>query len=64
MFESLQQVPADAILGLIAGHRDDARANKIDLGVGVYRTAEGLTPVLDVVKIAEQRLIDTQTSKS
>ena len=64
MFESLQQVPADAILGLIAEHRDDPRANKIDLGVGVYRNTEGLTPVLDVVKAAEQRLVDTQTSKA
>ena len=64
MFDSLEPVPADPILGLIADHRDDTRANKIDLGVGVYRSAEGLTPVLDVVKIAEQCLVDTQTSKS
>jgi aspartate/tyrosine/aromatic aminotransferase len=64
VFESLQQVPADAILGLIAEHRDDPRASKIDLGVGVYRNTEGLTPVLDVVKAAEQRLVDTQTSKA
>ena len=64
MFDSLEPVPADAILGLIADHRDDTRANKIDLGVGVYRSAEGLTPVLDVVKVAEQCLVDTQTSKS
>jgi len=33
VFESLQPVPADAILGLIAEHRDDPRPNKIDLGV-------------------------------
>jgi aspartate aminotransferase len=64
VFESLQQVPADAILGLIAEHRDDPRASKIDLGVGVYRNSDGVTPVLDTVKLAEQRLVDTQTSKS
>ena len=64
MFESLQQVPADAILGLIAEHRDDPRASKIDLGVGVYRNSDGVTPVLDTVKLAEQRLVNTQTSKS
>lgn len=64
MFESLQAVPADAILGLIAEHRDDPRPQKIDLGVGVFRTAAGETPVLNVVKQAEHRLVGTQTSKA
>ena len=64
MFESLQAASADAILGLIAEHKNDPRPEKIDLGVGVYRTADGRTPVLDVVKRAEQILIDTQDSKA
>lgn len=64
MFETLQPAKADAILGLIAEHRNDPRPEKIDLGVGVFRTAEGETPVLDVVKQAEQRLVDTQSSKA
>ena len=64
MFESLQAMPADAILGLIAEHRDDPRPNKIDLGVGVYRTPDGQTPVLNTVKKAEHRLVGTQTSKT
>lgn len=64
MFDSLQALPPDAILGLIAEYRNDKRAEKIDLGVGVYQTADGKTPVLDVVKVAEQRLLDTQDSKA
>ena len=64
MFETLQAMPADAILGLIAEHKEDPRPEKIDLGVGVYRNAAGETPVLDVVKEAEQRLIDTEDSKA
>ena len=64
MFESLQAMPADAILGLIAEHRDDPRPNKIDLGVGVYRNAAGETPVLNTVKKAEHRLVGTQTTKA
>ena len=64
MFETLEPAPADAILGLITEHANDPRPQKIDLGVGVFRTAEGETPVLDVVKIAEQRLVDTQSSKA
>lgn len=64
MFEGLRALPPDAILGLIAEYRNDTRQEKIDLGVGVYRTAEGTTPVLDTVKAAEQRLVDTQDSKA
>jgi aspartate/tyrosine/aromatic aminotransferase len=64
LFESLQAAPADVILGLIAEHRDDPRPEKIDLGVGVYRNAAGETPILDVVKKAEHRLVGTQTSKA
>ncbi len=64
MFETLQPMPADAILGLIAEHRDDPRPEKIDLGVGVYRNAAGETPVLEAVKEAEQRLVDEQASKA
>jgi len=60
----MQPAPADAILGLIAEHRNDPRPQKVDLGVGVFRTAAGETPVLDVVKKAEQRLVDTQDSKA
>jgi len=64
LFEMLQAAPADAILGLITEHKNDPRPEKVDLGVGVFRTAEGETPVLDVVKQAEQRLVDTQESKA
>jgi len=64
LFESLQPAAADVILGLIAEHRDDPRPEKIDLGVGVYRNGAGETPILDVVKKAEHRLVGTQTSKS
>ncbi|NIA26644.1 MAG: aminotransferase class I/II-fold pyridoxal phosphate-dependent enzyme, partial [Desulfobulbaceae bacterium] len=64
MFESLQPMPADAILGLIVEHRNDPRPEKIDLGVGVYRDADGQTPVLGTVKRAEKQLLETQTSKT
>ena len=64
MFESFEPRPADAILGLIAEYDNDPRPEKIDLGVGVYRAADGETPVLDVVKQAEQTIVDTQTTKA
>ena len=64
MLSNLEQQPADALLALIKLHGDDPRADKIDLGVGVYRTGQGGTPVFGAIKAAEQKLIDTQTSKS
>ena len=63
LFESLELRPADAILGLIAEYNNDPRPEKIDLGVGVYRSANGETPVLEVVKHAERQLVESQTSK-
>ncbi len=64
MFENLEPEPADAILKLIGLHRDDPRGEKIDLGVGVYRDADGNTPVLNCVKKAEHWLVGTQASKA
>ena len=64
MFEKLEPLPADPILGLIAEHRVDPRPDKIDLGVGVYRNAAGETPVLDTVKQAERRLLEEQSTKA
>ena len=64
MFETLEPKPADAILKLIAEHRDDPRDEKVDLGVGVYRDADGNTPILRSVKKAEHWLVGSQTSKA
>jgi aspartate/tyrosine/aromatic aminotransferase len=64
LFETLEPKPADAILKLIAEHRDDPRARKVDLGVGVYRDAAGNTPILRSVKKAEHWLVGSQESKA
>ena len=54
MLNRLEQQPADALLALIKLFDADSRADKIDLGVGVYRTDDGATPVFAAVKAAEQ----------
>ena len=64
MLSTLEQQPADALLALIKLHQDDPRGDKIDLGVGVYRTGQGDTPVFGAIKAAEQQLIDSQTTKA
>ena len=64
MLDTLTQQPPDALLALIKLHNADPRADKIDLGVGVYRTGQGDTPVFGAIKAAEARLLETQDSKS
>ncbi|WQG57179.1 amino acid aminotransferase [Pseudomonas sp. RTB3] len=63
-FNDIQRVPGDPILGLIDAYAADPNPNKFDLGVGVYKDDQGLTPILHAVKLAEQRLVDTQTTKT
>ena len=64
MLSTLTQQPPDALLALIKLHNADPRPGKIDLGVGVYRTGQGDTPVFGAIKAAEARLLKTQDSKS
>jgi aromatic-amino-acid transaminase len=64
MLETLTPIAQDKILQLIALYRDDPRTGKIDLGVGVYKDASGLTPVMRAVKAAEKQLWETETTKT
>ncbi len=64
MFEHLNPMPPDPILGLIAAYAADSNPKKIDLGIGVYRDEQGNTPMLDCVVEAEKTLLATQTTKT
>jgi aromatic-amino-acid transaminase len=64
MFETLKPQPADKILALVQKFKEDPRPQKIDLGVGVYKNAEGVTPVMRAVKAAEHQLWQDETTKS
>ena len=63
MFERLQAAKPDAILGLTEAFRSDPNPAKINLTVGVYKDADGQTPVLDAVKEAEAQILESQQSK-
>ena len=63
-FSAIERVPGDPILGLMEAYANDSNQHKFDLGVGVFKDAQGLTPIPAAVKLAEQRLLDTQQSKS
>lgn len=63
-FDAIGRVPGDPILGLMEAYAADSNPGKFDLGVGVYKDAQGLTPILAAVKQAEQRLVDRQSTKT
>lgn len=63
MFADLDLLPPDPILGMSKVFREDPRKNKIDLGVGVFRTPDGRTPIMKAVSEAEQIVATTHPSK-
>ena len=64
MFETLEELPRDAILGIMALYREDQDPGKIDLSVGVYQDENGNTPILESVRRGEQQLLAAQRTKS
>jgi aromatic-amino-acid transaminase len=64
MFETLSAPAPDKIFRLTGQFAADPRPDKVDLLVGIYRTAEGKTPVMGAVKQAEARILETQETKS
>ncbi len=64
MFESLQARPTDAIMALMQLAKADNNPKKIDLGVGVYKTDDGATPIMKAVKLATERNFKEEITKS
>ena len=61
VFAHLVQAPEDAILGVTIAYNKDPSPIKLNLGVGAYRTEEGKPLVLNVVRKAEQQLINDRS---
>ncbi|MCZ2721326.1 aspartate/tyrosine/aromatic aminotransferase [Marinomonas sp. 15G1-11] len=64
ILENLKEAPKDPILSLSAACKLDSNPNKVDLGIGVYRDEQGITPVMEAIKLAEARLLEAQTTKA
>jgi aspartate aminotransferase/aromatic-amino-acid transaminase len=64
MWKSIEAAAPDAIFGLTAAFTQDANPNKVNLGAGVYKNDQGITPILDSVKQAERLLLDEEQTKS
>lgn len=63
MLEHLQPLPEDPLLGVMAAYRRDPDARKVDLGVGVYKTEDGATPIPAAIAAAMERSAATQQTK-
>ncbi|MFK7939297.1 MAG: aromatic amino acid transaminase [Roseovarius sp.] len=63
MLNHLTAQPQDKILQLMQMFRADPREDKIDLGVGVYKNADGHTPIMRAVKAAEKTLWNLEDTK-
>lgn len=64
LFDGLMLERGDPLLGLIGLYAADPRAEKIDLGVGVYKTEAGTTPVFAAIGEAERVLLTGQATKA
>lgn len=58
MFERIDYYAGDPILGLMEKFLADNNPDKVNLGIGIYYDENGVLPVLDCVKTAEQRIAD------
>ncbi len=64
LFDKITPAPPDAIMGLTEAFKGDSRPDKMNLGVGVYQDESGITPVLESVKAAEDRIRTAEKTKS
>ncbi|KAL9151395.1 hypothetical protein ABFS82_11G049100 [Erythranthe guttata] len=58
VFANVVRAPEDPILGVTVAYNKDQSPVKLNLGVGAYRTEEGKPLVLNVVRKAEQLLVN------
>ena len=64
LFTSVQLAPKDPIFGLTEAYVADQRADKVNLGVGVYYTDEGQVPLLKAVIKAEEAIVAKHSPRS
>lgn len=63
-FEKVILSPPDPILGLTTAFENDLREEKVNLGVGLYKSDDLKTPILKCVKSAEKILFEIEKSKT
>jgi aspartate aminotransferase len=63
MFDALTPRDPDAIMALMEAAKADPNPEKIDLGVGVYKTSDGETPVMRAVSGAQAKWLAEEDTK-
>lgn len=63
MLGDVEQAPPDLVLGITEAFKADTDPNKLNLGVGAYRTEELQPYVLNVVRTAEERMLQANENK-
>ncbi len=64
MFQTLPAVPPDPIFSLLDEFEADPNPGKINLTVGAWQNDEGKTPVMNCVKVAEERILKNESTKN
>lgn len=64
MFSHLPTPTLDSIISLSAAFREDPREQKVDLGIGVYKNSDGVTPIMHAVQQAQEIVVAEQKTKS
>lgn len=59
LLAGVEMAPRDPILGVTEAFNADENPAKVNLGVGVYYDENGKVPLLECVKRAEQRLVES-----
>lgn len=63
IFNGITLLPEDPILSLPIAFAADPHPQKINLGIGAYKSADGQSLVLTTIKKAETRVLQKQTNK-
>ncbi len=63
IFAAVEMAPRDPILGLNEAFNADTRAEKVNLGVGVYYDDNGKIPLLAAVRSAEKTRLDAMPAR-
>jgi aromatic-amino-acid transaminase len=59
VLDKIEMAPKDPILGVTEAYVADTNPKKVNLGVGIYTDDNGKVPVLECVRKAEQKLVET-----
>jgi aromatic-amino-acid transaminase len=63
-FAQVELAPPDPIIGLTEAFNADTNPKKVTLGAGVYQDGAGKVPILQVVRDAQEQLLEKEETKN